>query len=66
MHQPSMFRRYVDEVGTDDMSNLEIDHHRYLSLTGVAMKKTHARDYLVPVFIKMSSCHDSPFGSYPW
>lgn len=43
-----MFRLYVDEVGTDAMTNLEEDNHRYLSLTGVAMEVTHARDHLAP------------------
>ena len=43
-----MYRLYVDEVGTDDMINLDEDNHRYLSLTGVAMKVDHARDHLGP------------------
>lgn len=43
-----MYRLYLDEVGTDDMTNLESDDHRYLSLTGVAMKIEHARDHLAP------------------
>jgi len=43
-----MYRFYVDEVGTDDMTNLDEDNHRYLSLTGVAMEVSHARDHLKP------------------
>ena len=43
-----MYRLYIDEVGTDDMTNLDDDNHRYLSLTGVAMKVDHARDHLAP------------------
>jgi len=43
-----MYRLYVDEVGTDDMTNLDDDNHRYLSLTGVAMEVRHARDELTP------------------
>ncbi|WP_203310526.1 hypothetical protein [Sphingomonas beigongshangi] len=43
-----MYRLYVDEVGTDTMSRLDEDNHRYLSLTGVAMKITDARDVLEP------------------
>jgi hypothetical protein len=43
-----VYRLYVDEVGTDDMNALEIDDHRYLSLTGVAMRITDARDDLTP------------------
>ncbi len=33
-----MYRLYVDEVGTDGLTHLEKDRHRYLSLTGVAMR----------------------------
>lgn len=43
-----MYRLYVDEVGTDDMTNLDDDNHRFLSLTGVAMEVSHARDHLTP------------------
>ena len=43
-----MYRLYVDEVGTDDLNDLENDNHRYLSLTGVAMRITDARDDLTP------------------
>lgn len=43
-----MYRLYVDEVGTDDMTNLDEENHRYLSLTGVAMEVSHARDHLAP------------------
>jgi hypothetical protein len=45
-----MYRLYVDEVGTDDMNDLENDNHRYLSLTGVAMQVDVARDDLLPKF----------------
>lgn len=43
-----MFRLYVDEVGTDDLTHTEKDKHRYLSLTGVAMRVDYARDQLTP------------------
>jgi hypothetical protein len=43
-----MYRLYVDEVGTDALTNLEKDKHRFLSLTGVAMRVTDARDTLEP------------------
>ena len=43
-----MYRLYVDEVGTDDLTHLVRDRHRYLSLTGVAMQINHARDVLEP------------------
>jgi hypothetical protein len=41
-----MYRLYVDEVGTDDLTHSDKDMHRYLSLTGVAIKQGHARDEL--------------------
>lgn len=43
-----MYRLYVDEVGTDQLVNLIHDRNRYLSLTGVAMNRDHARDFLIP------------------
>lgn len=43
-----MIRLYVDEHGTDTLSHLDKDKHRFLSLTGVAMQVAHARDALVP------------------
>lgn len=45
-----MYRLYVDEVGDDGLVRVAEAKHRYLSLTGVAMKRDHARDYLVPKF----------------
>jgi len=44
------YRLYVDEVGTDDMGDIENDNNRYLSLTGVAMTIEAAREDLVPKF----------------
>jgi len=43
-----MYRLYVDEVGTDDLTHTEKDHQRFLSLTGVAMTVDYARDHLEP------------------
>jgi Protein of unknown function (DUF3800) len=43
-----MYRLYVDEVGTDVLTNLQEDNHRYLSLTGIAMQVSDARDNLEP------------------
>ena len=43
-----MYRLYVDEVGTDALTHLEKDKHRFLSITGVAMKLDHAADTLEP------------------
>ena len=45
-----MYRLYVDEVGTDDVTSVEADNDRYLSLTGVAMQTDEARDRLKPRF----------------
>lgn len=43
-----MYRLYIDEHGTDDVTSVDGDNERYLSLTGVAMKISTARDVLVP------------------
>ena len=43
-----MYRLYVDEVGTDNLTCLKQDKHRYLSLTGIAMSVEDARDQLEP------------------
>lgn len=43
-----MYRLYVDEVGTDSTTDLDSDDNRYLSLTGVVMKVSVARDDLSP------------------
>jgi hypothetical protein len=50
-----MYRLYVDEHGTDDVSSVEGDNERYLSLTGVAMKVETARDVLTPAFDKIKA-----------
>jgi hypothetical protein len=41
-----MYRMYLDEHGVDQMTRLDVDTNRYLSLTGVVMRVDHARDYL--------------------
>lgn len=43
-----MYRLYVDEVGTDDLTRTADEKLRYLSLTGIAMRVDYARDYLTP------------------
>jgi hypothetical protein len=43
-----LYRLYVDEVGTDAITHLDKDKHRYLSLTGVAMDLEHAARKLEP------------------
>lgn len=48
-----MYRLYLDEVGTDDLVHLEKDNHRYLSLTGVAIKLQHVGDVLNPSVRKL-------------
>ena len=45
-----MYRLYIDEHGVDRMTRVDEQKFRFLSLTGVAMKIDHARDYLVPAF----------------
>jgi len=50
-----MYRLYLDEVGTDDLKHCDQDSHRYLSLTGVAMKIDHARDVLEPRFNRIKA-----------
>lgn len=43
-----MYRLYVDEVGTDSLTHLDKDKHRYLSLTGVAIEIKHVASVLEP------------------
>ncbi len=42
----AMYRLYVDEVGNDDVSSLDNENERFLSLTGVIMTVRDARDFL--------------------
>lgn len=39
---------YLDEVGMDDLNHLNIDNHRYLSLTGVILQLEYVGDVLIP------------------
>lgn len=50
-----MYRLYIDEVGTDDLGSVEADNERYLSLTGVAMRISEARDNLSPRFATLKA-----------
>lgn len=43
-----MYRLYLDEVGTDDLCHLDIDNHRYLSLSGVIIELDHVDKLLNP------------------
>lgn len=44
-----MYRLYLDEVGTDGLTHLDKDRHRYLSLSGVAIHQDHVREHLTPM-----------------
>lgn len=57
-----IYRLYVDEHGTDTLKNLDHPQNRYLSLTGVAIEITHARDFLTKEMnrIKSEVLHDDP------
>lgn len=41
---------YIDEHGTDQMTSLDCDDRRYLSLTGVVIEIKHVNDYILPAF----------------
>lgn len=44
---------YLDEVGTDDLSNLHQDNHRYLSLTGTIIDLAHVDLALNPMMLTL-------------
>lgn len=50
-----MYRLYLDEHGQDRMTRLDLEKYRYLSLTGVAMRTDHARDYLKPALDRIKA-----------
>lgn len=50
-----MYRLYIDEVGTDDVQSVSADNERYLSLTGIAMRISEARDTLAPRFAALKA-----------
>ncbi|EXL04947.1 hypothetical protein BG36_09000 [Aquamicrobium defluvii] len=50
-----MYRLFLDEVGVEVVKRLHRDNFRYLSLTGVVMKLSHARDYLEPAFDRIKA-----------
>jgi hypothetical protein len=50
-----MYRLYIDEVGTDDLTHVQDDRDRYLSLTGVATLVTHSSSYLAPSMAAIKS-----------
>ncbi|ERP87269.1 hypothetical protein Q669_10925 [Labrenzia sp. C1B10] len=50
-----VYRLYVDEHGTDTLKNLGHPNNRYLSLTGVAMRIDHARDFLTKELIRIKA-----------
>jgi len=49
------YRLYVDEVGNDDLTHVADEAHRYLSLTGVAIRDDHNRDVLVPAMHRLKA-----------
>jgi hypothetical protein len=56
-----MFRLYVDEVGTDGLTHLEKDRHRYLSLSGVAMSLDDVPELVRNLdWIKATICQHDP------
>lgn len=57
-----MYRLFLDEHGTDTKKRLHLDGQRYFSLTGVAMRVKHARDFLEPELnrIKADIFDDDP------
>lgn len=44
-----MYRLYIDEFGTDDLTCLDQENHRYLSLTGVIVHLDHVDAVLNPL-----------------
>lgn len=50
-----MYRLYIDEVGTDDLGDVNSDNGRYLSLSGIAMLVNDARDMLSPCFAEIKA-----------
>lgn len=50
-----MYRLYLDETGVEAVKRLHSDNFRYLSLTGIIIKRDHARDYLVPAFDRIKA-----------
>jgi hypothetical protein len=50
-----LYRLYLDEVGTDVLTNVAEDNHRFLSLSGVILSKPQNRDVLVPSFDRMKA-----------
>lgn len=50
-----MYRLYVDEVGHNQVKNLNSDRQKFLSLTGVAIKVNHSRDVLEPAINRIKA-----------
>lgn len=50
-----MYRLYVDEVGHNQVKNFDHDRQKYLSLTGVAIEISHARDFLEPALNRIKA-----------
>jgi len=56
-HPLSMFRMYIDEVGSDQVRRLDGDDRRYLSLTGTIISLDHVREYLNPAIEQLKAKH---------
>jgi len=50
-----VYRLYVDEVGHNQVKNLNSDRQKFLSLTGVAIKVNHSRDVLEPAINRIKA-----------
>jgi hypothetical protein len=51
------YRMYLDEVGNDDMTHVDDERHRYLSLTGIVVKLPHVVDYMTPQLEALKRAH---------
>ena len=49
------YRLYLDEVGTDDLTHVSDERHRYLSLNAVIIEQGHCRDHAIPNMAKFKS-----------
>ncbi|HEX9744948.1 MAG TPA: DUF3800 domain-containing protein [bacterium] len=56
------YRLYIDEVGNHDLTNVEDERHRYLSLTGVVFEISHIKKYLFP---ELENLKSDFFNSHP-
>ncbi len=55
-----MYRLYIDETGNADLKASDDPNHRYLSLSGLIMTLTHAREHARPQFDQLKQDIFSP------